>query len=283
METARARSTQRIEADLKQVQAPTIFELHREKLTTVGLILAFLLFWEVMAQAGLASKIIFPAPSRILVNLYNGILSGKFFNDAVFTFTRIFSGFFIGGGTALVLGLIMGWSRRIRRIIDPIVAALHPVPKFALLPMVIIFFGIGEASRTAMVSIGAFFPMLINTMVGVMQVNPTYYDVAQNYGASRLDLFRKVALPGSLPFIMGGIRLSLKSALTITIGVEMVFGNTGLGKGLWLAWETMRMQDMYAILLIISAIGFGLTWALERMKKILIPWHQDVRSGDGSA
>ncbi len=282
MESARKRSTQRIEADLKQSEATGFLARYRETLSTLGLIAAFLLFWEVMAQAGLASRIIFPAPSRILVNLYEGLLSGKYMQDTIFTFTRIFSGFIIGGGSALILGLIMGWSRRIRHILDPIVAALHPIPKFALLPMVIIFFGIGEASRTAMVSIGAFFPMLINTMVGVMQVNPTYYEVAENYGASRFDLFRKVALPGSLPFIMSGIRLSLKSSLTITIGIEMVFGNSGLGKALWLSWETMRMQDMYAILLMISVIGFGLTWALEKLKKYLIPWHQDVRSSDGS-
>jgi NitT/TauT family transport system permease protein len=170
--------------------------------------------------------------------------------------------------------MLMGWSRRIREILDPIIAGLHPIPKFALLPMAIVFFGLGEASRAAMVSIGAFFPLLINTMGGVMQINPTYYEVVENYGASRLDVFRKVVLPGSLPSIMTGARLSLRSSLTITIGVEMVFGNSGLGSVLWLAWQTMRMTHLYAVLLIVAIIGVGTASILERTKLILLPWSQ---------
>ncbi|MCE9645787.1 MAG: ABC transporter permease [Chloroflexi bacterium] len=253
---------------------------YRENLITLALILGFLLIWELLARAGLVSRIIFPAPSRILVLFFANLAAGKYTRDMIVTFSRVFSGFLIGGGSALVLGLIMGWSTRIRRVLDPIVAALHPIPKFALLPMVIILFGIGESSRIAMVSIGSFFPMLISTMVGVLQINPTYYEVIENYGASRLDTFRKVVLPGSLPFIIGGMRLALKSALTLTIGVEMVFGNSGLGRVLWLSWETMRMTDMYSVLLIVSIIGFGLTWSLESLKKFLIPWHQEVRSAE---
>jgi ABC-type nitrate/sulfonate/bicarbonate transport system permease component len=280
METAGTRSSQRIETFVKKDGPPNIFARNREKLTTIGIVFASLLIWEILSHADLISRIVFPAPSRIITQFFNGLVTGKYTTDMTITFTRIFSGFAVGGGTALILGLLMGFSRRIRKILDPIVAALHPIPRFALLPMVIIIFGIGEASRTAMVSIGAFFPMLINTMIGVMQVNPTYYEVAENYGASRFDLFRKVALPASLPFIIGGMRLSLKSALTITIGVEMVFGNTGLGSVLWLSWETMRMVDMYSVLMIVSIVGFGLTWLLEILKKILIPWHQEIRSAE---
>jgi len=253
---------------------------HKERLITLGLILGFFLIWELLAGAGLLSKIIFPAPSRILNSFFINVMVGKYTRDLVSTFSRVFAGFIIGGSSGLLLGLIMGWSLRIRRILDPIIAALHPIPKFALLPMVIILFGIGESSRIAMVSISAFFPMLISTMVGVLQINPTYYEVVENYGASRLDIFRKVVLPGSLPFVIGGMRLALKSALTLTIGVEMVFGNTGLGRVLWVSWETMRMTDMYSALLIVSIIGFGLTWSLESLKKILIPWHQEVRSAE---
>lgn len=169
----------------------------------------------------------------------------------------------------------MGWSRRIRGILDPIVAALHPIPKFALLPMVIIFFGLGKSSRIALVSIGTFFPMVVNAMTGVLQINPIYYEVMENYGASRFDIFRRVVVPGSLPFALSGARLSLRSSLTLTIGVEMVFGNTGLGSKLWLSWETMRMVDMYSILLIIALIGVGMVTLLEGTKRYLTPWHQE--------
>jgi ABC-type nitrate/sulfonate/bicarbonate transport system permease component len=280
METTRTTSAKRIEADLKQAGPPTFFTHHREKFTTLGLVLIFLLIWELLSRFELISRIIFPAPTLIFVSFFQGLIGGRYLDATLVTFSRILSGFLIGGTSALFLGLLMGWSRTIRRVLDPLVAALHPIPRFALLPMIIILFGIGESSRVAMVSIGAFFPMLINTMVGVMQVNPTYYEVAENYGASRLDMFYKIALPGSLPFIISGVRLSLKSSLTVTIGVEMVFGNSGLGKLLWLSWETLRMVDMYSVLLIVSFTGYGLTWLLETLKKVLIPWHQEIRSSE---
>lgn len=280
METTRTTSTKRIEADLKQAGPPTFFIRHREKFTTLGLVFIFLLIWELLSRFELISRIIFPVPTLIFVSFFQELIGGRYLDATLVTFSRILSGFLIGGTSALFLGLLMGWSRTIRRVLDPLVAALHPIPRFALLPMIIILFGIGESSRVAMVSIGAFFPMLINTMVGVMQVNPTYYEVAQNYGASRLDMFYKIALPGSLPFIISGVRLSFKSSLTVTIGVEMVFGNSGLGKLLWLSWETLRMVDMYSVLLIVSFTGYGLTWLLETLKKVLIPWHQEIRSSE---
>ena len=143
--------------------------------------------------------------------------------------------------------------------------------------MMLIIFGLGESSRTAMVSIGAFFPMLINTMGGVLQINPTHYEVVENLGGSKWDVFRKVVLPGSLPFVMSGARLSLISSLTVAIGVEMVFGNNGLGSVLWLAWETMRMVDLYSVILIVSIMGIGITLVLGWTQKVLIPWHHDNR------
>jgi NitT/TauT family transport system permease protein len=244
-------------------------------LISLSIVIVALLVWEWFAQAGKLSRIIFPAPSLIAQSLWSGILKGKFNEDLKVSFIRIFLGFLIGGGSGLVLGMLMGWSRRIRGIFDPIIAALHPIPKFALLPMIIIMFGLGESSRIVMVSIGTFFPMVVNAMTGVMQINPIYYEVLETYKASRFDVFRKVVLPGSLPFALSGARLSLRNSLTITIGIEMVFGNTGLGSKLWLAWETMRMTDMYSILLIIGIIGVGMLSLLELIKRYLIPWHQE--------
>ncbi len=237
-----------------------------------------LIIWEVLARFKVISAIIFPAPTLIIQTLITGIIGGEYTMDLYYTFTRIIGGFFIGGSAGLVLGLIMGWSRPIRKILDPIVAALHPLPKFSLLPMIIIIFGIGESSRIAMVTLATFFPMLITTMAGVMEINPTYYEVVDNYGGNTFDAFRKVVLPGSLPFVMSGARLSLRSALTITIGVEMIFSNTGLGSILWLAWETMRLTHMWSVLIIVSIIGMGLTWVLEKAKQKLTPWHQEGRT-----
>ena len=250
----------------------------RDHLITLGLIVIFFGLWELFARLGKISIIIFPAPSLILKSLIIDIGKGVYTKDTIISVTRMFSGILFGGTSGLILGLMMGWSKRIRRVLDPIIAALHPIPKMTLLPMALIIFGLGEASRIVMVSISAFFPMLVNTMVGVRQINPTYYEVVENYGSSKLDIFRKVVFPGSLPYILSGFRLSFKSALTTTIGIEMVFGNTGLGSFLWLAWETMRMWNLYAVILIISVIGAGVTWLIEFLKKFLLPWHHENRA-----
>jgi ABC-type nitrate/sulfonate/bicarbonate transport system permease component len=271
------RSSKRSETGVRPISLNGFYRQHRERLITLGLVIGFLSIWEILARLGKISPIIFPAPSIILHTFVFGFVHGLYTKDLLITMSRVFSGFVIGGGVGLILGLIMGWSRTTRKILDPIVAALHPVPKFALLPMILIIFGLGEMSRTVMVSIAAFFPMLVSTVTGVVQINPTYYEVVENYGASNLDVFRKVVFPGSLPYVMTGARLALKSALTITIGVEMVFGNSGLGSILWLAWETMRLTYMYSVILIVCIIGVGSVLLLEKSKKTLLPWHQENR------
>jgi ABC-type nitrate/sulfonate/bicarbonate transport system permease component len=253
------------------------FKSQRERIITISVVFGLLVVWELFARAGSISAIIFPAPTLILETLFTGIFGGRYTEDLYYTITRIVAGFFIGGGTGLVLGMIMGWSPPIRKVLDPIVAALHPLPKFSLLPMVILMFGIGESSRIAMVTLASFFPMLITTMTGVMQINPAYYEVVNNYGGNTFDEFRKVVFPGSLPFIMSGARLSLRSSLTITIGVEMIFSNTGLGSRLWLAWETMRLTHMWSILILISILGVSFTWILNTSKEKITPWHQERR------
>lgn len=250
----------------------------RERIITISIVVAVIVLWEILARYGLISAIIFPAPTLIMKTLFEGVFRGAYTKDLYYSFTRIFAGFFIGGGAGLLLGMIMGWSPPIRKALDPIVAALHPLPKFSLLPMIIIIFGIGESSRIAMVTIAAFFPMLVTTMGGVMQINPVYYEVVDNYGGNTFDHFRKVVFPGSLPFIMSGARLALQSALTITVGVEMIFSNSGLGSILWLAWETMRLTHMYSVLIIISILGILSTWSLRVAKEKLTPWHQETRT-----
>ncbi len=237
-----------------------------------------MVLWEILARNGVISAIIFPAPSLVLKTLFEGIFRGAYTKDLYYSFTRILAGFAIGGGAGLILGMIMGWSPPIRKALDPVVAALHPLPKFSLLPMIIIIFGLGESSRIAMVTIASFFPMLVTTMGGVMQINPVYYEVVENYGGNTFDHFRKVVFPGSLPFIMSGARLALQSALTITIGVEMIYSRSGLGSILWLAWETMRLTHMYAVLIIISILGIIFTLLLRLTKEKLTPWHQETRT-----
>ena len=193
------------------------------------------------------------------------------------TLSRVLLGFLYGGGIGFGLGLLLGWSSRLRSMIDPLIAALHPIPKLAVLPLVLIVFGIGESSRLILISFSTFFPMFINTMAGVLEISPTFYEVAQNFGASRWNVFRRVVLPGSLPIVLSGARLALNLSLSITMAIELRFANKGLGAVLWLSWETLRTSYLYATVAILALLGIGLNWSLMVLKRRLAPWHLDAR------
>jgi len=238
----------------------------------VAVLLLALGLWELAARGGWISQLFFPAPSAI------GATIGRLWSDGALpsslglTLGRVALGVLLGGVPGLLLGLLMGWSAPVRRALDPLVAALHPVPKIAIFPLIMVVFGIGEPSRVIVAATGAFFPLLINTMAGVRQINPVFYQVAQNYGARRLQIFARVILPGSLPSILTGLLLALNVTLLLTIAVEMVSGRSGLGAMIWIAWETMRVEEIWATLAVITLLGVGFSAGLHGLATRLCPW-----------
>jgi NitT/TauT family transport system permease protein len=216
----------------------------------------------VLARAGIVSSLFFPAPSVIGATLLRLFQSGVMVKNLSATLQRLAVGFVAGAVPALLLGLAMGRSRRLRRAVDPLVASIHPMPKIAILPLFIIVFGIGEASKVVLISLGAFFPILINAMAGVRQISPIHFEVAQNYGAGRWKVLSRVLLPGSMPMVLAGVRLGVNIALLLTIALEIVAADTGLGATVWLAWETLRTEEIYATLVVIAGIGVGLNLVL---------------------
>jgi NitT/TauT family transport system permease protein len=157
-------------------------------------------------------------------------------------------------------------------VADPFVAALHPIPKLALLPLFMVLLGVGEAPKVFLVAVAAFFPMLINTTAGVRQINPMHFDLARNYGAGMVRVLGRVVLPGSLPLILAGFRLSANLALVITIAVEMISSEVGLGALVWLSWQLLRVELLYATLVVTALLGIGLSFSLERLERRLAPW-----------
>jgi NitT/TauT family transport system permease protein len=234
--------------------------------------LAGLSVWEVLARQGQASMLFFPAPSIIGATILRLSEGGRLATDVAGTVTRLLAGFVLGGTVGFLLGMIMGTSRTARSILDPFVAAAHPVPKISTLPLIMLIFGIGIFSKTLVVGIAAFFPMLINTMAGVRQINPVYFEVAENYGATRRKMFTHVVMPGSLPLILAGARLALNRSLSITIAVELLMGENGLGSLLWYSWETLRVEELYATIVVIATLGIGFRWILQRLSERMTPW-----------
>lgn len=246
-----------------------------ERYSSILLVLLTLAIWELMARFGWISTLFFPPPSKILLNFITLIISGKLFPHLAITLFRLAAGCLIGGIPGLVLGLAMGWSPTIRKVFDPIIAALHPLPKIAIFPLIMIIFGLGNASKIAAIAIASFFPMLINSMAGVQQINPVYFEVTRNFGAGVWKTFTRVIIPGSLPMILTGIRLSINVALLITIAVEWVSSKTGLGVLIWFSWQTLRIEELYASLIVIGLLGFLINYGLQMLTLHLSPWKQE--------
>lgn len=239
------------------------------------IVLSVVVVWEWQAQQGNISSLFFPAPSRIAGTFSDLLRDGTIHSNVFASTRRLFVGLFIGGGLGTVTGLILGWYRPLREVFDPILAALHPIPKVSILPMIIIIFGIGETTKLIVVALSTFFPMLINTMAGVIQLNPTYFEVAKNYGMSPWSVFRRIVLVGSLPMILPGLRLALNSALVLTIVVELITSLDGLGEMIGFAWRTLRTPQLYATLCVIALIGISFNQLVRLLQRILVPWHQE--------
>ncbi len=252
-------------------RSPTFRPRRNGAVTIVG-VLALLACWESGVHLGLVSGLYFPPPSRILSTLARLLVSGAILPDLGATLGRAMAGALLGGLPAALLGLAMGWSERVRSALDPLVAALHPLPKITLLPLLMVLLGVGDRSLVAAVAIGAFFPMLLSASAGVRQISPIHFEVVRCYGGSPAQVFRRVVLRGSLPLILTGLRLSLNVAMLITIAAEMVAARVGLGRLIWLSWETFRTEDLYAGLVLISLLGIVSNAALHRASRRLVPW-----------
>src|SRR3954465_2903892 len=148
-----------------------------------------LLLWEVLARVGWIDQRFFPAPSSIAMSFIDLSRSGELWVNVSASLTRLFWGCLLGAVPALLLGLAMGLYRLVRALVDPLVAATYPVPKSAILPLVLLVFGLGEASKIAMVALGVFYPVIINTTVGVLEIERIYLDVGKNFGAERWQTF----------------------------------------------------------------------------------------------
>lgn len=234
--------------------------------------LAIIAVWQAVVAAGLPTSLFLPAPSRIVAALMSQVGDGTLPANVLSTITRIAAGLLLGAGAGAVLGVGMGTSAPLRRAVDPLVAALHPIPRLAFFPLLIVLFGVGEVSKLSAVALSAFFPMLLNTVAGIRGLNPVHLELARSFGAGRRQMFTRVLLPGSLPLMLTGLRLSANLAFHATIGIEMVGSRTGLGSMLWLAWQTFRIDRLYAVLVVIAAIGIGQAALIAWLTSRAAPW-----------
>lgn len=236
---------------------------------------AFLIaMWEASVDLGWVKSAFLPSPSTIAGQTISLTASGELPRNLSVTLGRMFAGLFAGSIAGLIVGLAMGWSKTIRAMLDPLVSLIYPLPKIALLPLIILLVGIGEGPIILIIALGAFFPVLVNCVAGVANIDPIYFDVAHNYGASKFKTFTKVVLPGSLPVALAGFRLALGMSLLLAVVVELSIGTKGLGAMLWLSWQTFRIERIYVAIVVIAILGLLLNWLLGLASRRLVPWRE---------
>lgn len=231
-----------------------------------------LLVWELCARYDFIDIRFFPAPSTIFVTAFEMAQTWQFWSDLGISLKRIAVGFVMGGVPGTMLGLAMGLFAPVRTVFKPLIAAMYPLPKIALLPLILLIFGLGEASKYVIVAIGVFFLMAINSMAGVLNVPRIYFDVADNLKASRWKIYFTVALPGALPGIFTGLRICASVALLLLVAAEFVGANEGIGYRIWWSWSVFWVKNMYVGLAVIATLGFIQAYCVDYLSRWLIPW-----------
>ncbi len=234
--------------------------------------LTLVILWELAVRLALVDFRFFPPPSAILWRLYELALSGELANHALVSARRVILGFLLGAVPALVLGMWMGVSRVFHMVMNPLVALLYPIPKTAILPLLMLVFGIGDASKVVAIGIGSFFLVLINTYHGVSGISRIYFDVCSVFGVSTLDRYRRVVIPGALPGIFTGAKLAMGYSVVLMVAAEFVGATSGIGHLIWQTWESFDIRGMYAGLVVVSLMGYFATLLVDQLQKWMIPW-----------
>jgi ABC-type nitrate/sulfonate/bicarbonate transport system permease component len=234
--------------------------INRAKVALPGIafMALLLLVLEIANRWGLVDQTFVPASSAVIARTFEIIISGKVFIPLLTTISLLFAGYGIGCLAAVVLGILMGNYRRIYNLFEPLTELLRPIPKAALLPVLILFLGLGALMKVTIVALAAFFPVLINTVQGVRAVDPVLTDMARTYGHSSAAILWRILLPASAPFILSGMRISLGISLIVVIIAEMISGTGGLGDVIVYGQRMFLVVDSYAWLVIVAALGFGL-------------------------
>lgn len=246
-----------------------------ELLLTIAGPAVVLLIWEALSRAGAIDPLFWPAPSSLWETTVELFTEKDLLGDIGISLYRILMGFLLGTIPGVIVGLAMGLFWPVRVFLMPLASAIYAVPKIAILPLVIIAFGIGELSKIMIVAISIFFLVALNTMSGVLSIDSQYRDVARNLGASKWELFWTVALPGSLPAIFTGMRLSLGFALVVIVGAEFLAADKGIGFMIWQSYQTLRIKQMFVGLVLTGIMGWALTLVIDTLERVVVPWRAD--------
>lgn len=234
-----------------------------------------ILIWEGVCYWKVVDSFLFPSPWMIVNTAYKMLRTGELQEHIFITLKRFISGFIVGCVLGFSIGYGCGLSKKINNILEPLLYFLYPIPRFALLPFIILIFGTGNFSKIIFVAAATFFPIAINTMRGINSINSNFLEVAKHYGAKGWKLFKRVILPGSLPSVFTGVRISSGIALTFVVVVEFLTTTNGIGAMMWVSLQTLRIDKLFLGVLIIALLNVILNSMVTNIERSLIPWGKE--------
>jgi sulfonate transport system permease protein len=234
---------------------------------------AVLALWELLAQTGVLPKQVLPAPSSVLAKAGDLLADGELVTNLLASLQRSATGFVIGASLGLALGLLVGLSRVAEALLDRSIQMVRAVPFLAILPLVIVWFGIGEAGKIFLISLGTAVPLYLTTVLGIRQIDPKLLEMTDVVGLGRAARIRWVVLPGALPSILGGLRLSLTAAWLALVIAETLGADAGLGFMATNAREFLQTDVIVLVVLIYAVIGILCDLVTRLLERRLLRWH----------
>ncbi|HEX8403370.1 MAG TPA: ABC transporter permease [Duganella sp.] len=254
-----------------------------------------LVLWQGVAQFGWVNPQVLPSPVAVVEKWIAYLLplqpydpaasgwlawavSGELITDSIGSLYRVVVGFVIGAGLALPIGLAMGAKPRVYDWLNPLVQLLRPIPPIAYIPLSILWFGLGNPPAVFLIALGAFFPVLMNTIAGVRQVDGIYLRAARNLGATGGTMFLRVILPAAVPYILSGVRIGIGTAFIVVIVSEMIAVNNGLGFRILEAREYFWSDKIIAGMISIGLIGLAIDVGMNKLNNHLLRWHRGLEN-----
>ncbi|WNS79162.1 ABC transporter permease subunit [Domibacillus sp. DTU_2020_1001157_1_SI_ALB_TIR_016] len=232
-----------------------------------------ILFWQILSLAGVISPDTLPAPSAIVTSAWQLIESGELFKHIQVSFSRAFTGFLIGGSIGLILGVANGVSPIAKQHLDTTIQMFRNIPHLALIPLVILWLGIGEEAKVFLVAIGVFFPIYVNTYYGIISVDKSLIEMGKVYGLSKRKLMLRVIFKGALPSILVGVRYSLGIMWLTLIVAETVAADAGIGYMAMNAREFMQIDIVVVAILLYAVLGKLADFSAKLLESRLLRWN----------
>jgi ABC-type nitrate/sulfonate/bicarbonate transport system permease component len=253
----------------------SFYQRHESAILGNGVLLLMLIIWQALWSAHKLSPLFMSGPSAIAIRFWDDLVHGHLIQDLAYSGKNFAIGFVLAAFAGVILGVLIGWYKKLEMVTGPFTSALYATPRVAMVPLIIIWFGIGMWSKVFIVFISAFFPILINTIGGIQAVDRDLLKCARAFCATDRQIFMTVAIPGAVPFILTGIRQGVALGLIGVVVGEMFGGSQGIGFMVAYGGQTFATDTLFVGVLIIAFAGIVMSAAAEQLEKRFSRWRPE--------